>query len=996
MSETPNIVVDLINRFSRNLTDLKSPAYLEQHLRHEYLDPFFRALGWDMENRLGYSARFREVVHEDPFEVEGRSSAPDYCFRLGGRRIFFVEAKRPAVNIDREPAGAYQLRRYCWSLDMPLGILTNFEHLAVYDCRVKPKPSDRAAKARIRLYKFQDFLREWSEFAGVFSKDGVLRGEFDRFAEATTTKRGTEQVGSALLGDIESWRLSLARNVALRNQRLTQPQLNFAVQTLIDRIIFLRICEDRKLEPYRRLGDLLSKSGVYDRLGDVFRQADYKYNSGLFHFDREPDRTEAPDELTLTLEIDDQVLRDIIGGLYYPDSPYEFSVFPPDILGHVYEQFLGKVIKLTPTHQAKVEDKPEVRKAGGVFYTPSFVVDHIVEHTIGRLLENKTPKQAKRIKIVDPTCGSGSFLLGAYSYLLDWHRRWYEKQGPDRFKRQVYLEGDGEWRLTVAERKDVLLHSIFGVDVDPQAVEVTKLSLLLAVLEHESDETLQRQQALFHTDRVLPDLGKNIRWGNSLIGSDFCAQGDLFGEMERIAEVNPFDWQTEFPDVFRGRGPGFHAVIGNPPWGAEFDSGQLEYLRGTHKHVIERMIDSYIYFMDKAAQVASPNGFIGLILPGTILNQLDARKARKLYLDRGLTQVINLGQGIFGPKVLNTSAIIISGPFDAGNKVRLQDLSERSLSDKVVALTGKSRAISFDTWNRLVGQDPHLTFFVGNLTLPALLLKLRKKLPSLREVLVGDIQRGVTPDCAEAHVLEHKTAKALGLEKGLLRSSLSGSQIKRFSPWRADRVLIYTTRETDFSQYPHIRAFMSKFKASNTCPEVADKKHPWWALHRPRDPEIFASPKLIGLTTATTVELVYDERKSIYVTDAMYVFRPLAGVDPVSLMAVMQSAVFQALYSISNQGEGRVIPQVKAAKLHEIPVPRSLLTKENRRELNRIVQTLEALNGLLRRETAAPKVESCKRQIASATRRLDNMVAEMYGLTVAEMDLLAEYLRSRG
>ena len=330
MNETPQTVVDLITRFLRNLSDLKAPAYLEMHLRQEFLNPFFKALGWDMDNQQGHSERFKEVVHEDSIEVEGRSKAPDYCFRIGGKRIFFVEAKKPAVNIDRDPAAAYQLRRYCWSCDMPLGILTNFEHFAIYDCRAKPKLSDRATKARIALYKFPDFLTGWGQFSAVFSRDAVLKGEFDRYAESVTTKRGTEEVGDAFLQDIESWRVNLARSIALRNRKLTQPQINFSVQTLIDRVIFLRICEDRKLEPYRQLADLISKDGVYARLGDVFRKADYKYNSGLFHFEREHGRAEAPDELSLRLEVDDQVLRNIIDGLYYPESPYEFSVFPQE------------------------------------------------------------------------------------------------------------------------------------------------------------------------------------------------------------------------------------------------------------------------------------------------------------------------------------------------------------------------------------------------------------------------------------------------------------------------------------------------------------------------------------------------------------------------------------------------------------------------------------------------------------------------------------------
>jgi hypothetical protein len=996
MSEAPNVVVELIDRFRRNLSDLRLSSYLEAHLRQEFLNPLFKSLGWDINNELGRSERFKEVVHEDSIEVEGRSKAPDYGFRIGGNRIFFVEGKKPAVNIDRDPSGAYQLRRYCWSAEIPLGILTNFEHFAIYDCRLKPRLSDRAAKARIAYFSFLDLSKEWNFLEGVFSRDAVLRGDFDRFAESATTKRGTEEVGNSLLSDIETWRLGLARNIAIRNHKLTQPQLNFAVQSLIDRIIFLRICEDRKLEPYRQLAEAATRSNVYENLCDLFRRADYKYNSGLFHFEREKDRVEPPDELSLALAIDDHILKDIVSGLYYPDSPYEFSVFPPEILGQVYEQFLSKIIRLTLGHQAKVEDKPEVRKAGGVYYTPTFVVKHIVNHTIGPLLENKNPRQAKRIKIVDPTCGSGSFLLGAYSFLLDWHRQWYEQQEPARYKRQMYLSNNGEWRLTVAERRDILLHSIFGVDLDIQAVEVTKLSLLLAVLEHESDESLNKQQALFHADRVLPDLGRNIRSGNSIIGSDFAMQGDLFGELETIGEVNPFDWEAEFPDVFTGRDQGFHAVIGNPPWGAEFDEHQLEYLRTAHTRIIERMIDSYIYFLDKACQIASPRGFIGFIVPGTVLNQADARAVRRVYLDRGLVQVINLGRGIFGKSVLNTSAIVISGPFGAGEKIRLQDLSEQSLIDKMAALKStKSRALSFDTWKRLVEQDTHNTYFVGNLTLPALLLRLRKKFPSLRDVLAGEIQRGVTPDVAEAHVLDHKTAKRLGLERELLKPSVSGGQIKRFTPWKADRVLIYTTRDTELNKYPNVRSYMSQFRSSITCREVLEKKHPWWALHRPRNPEIFDAPKLVGLTTVTSVELIYDENKSLYVTDAMYVFKPAPDVDPIVLMAVMQSSTFGALYSISNQGEGRVIPQVKAAKLHDIPVPASIIDSSKKRELNSLVRQIAVLNGLAIRERVAGKVESYTRQAESLVRRLDAIVDQMYGLSSVDQARLAEYLAGR-
>jgi hypothetical protein len=167
----------------------------------------------------------------------------------------------------------------------------------------------------------------------------------------------------------------------LRNPQLSSRELNFAVQRTIDRLVFLRICEDRGIEPYGRLQALGNGVRTYPRLCELFRAADARYNSGLFHFKNEKGRSDTPDELSLTLDVDDKVLKPLLKRMYYPESPYEFSVLPADILGQVYERFLGKVIRLTAGHQAKIEEKPEVRKAGGVYYTPTYIVDYIVANT---------------------------------------------------------------------------------------------------------------------------------------------------------------------------------------------------------------------------------------------------------------------------------------------------------------------------------------------------------------------------------------------------------------------------------------------------------------------------------------------------------------------------------------------------------------------------------------------------------------------------------------
>jgi len=415
----------LVERFARNLDAYRRAEYKETQVRVEFIDPMFEALGWDVRNVRGYAEQYKDVIHEDAIKVGGATRAPDYCFRVGGARKFFLEAKKPSVSVKGDIGPAYQLRRYAWSAKLPLSILTDFEEFAVYDCRQRPKPSDKVSAGRIMYITFDQYPDHFDDIYGVFARESVLKGSFDRYVQDTGRKRGTSEVDAEFLKEIEGWRDALARNIALRNQGLSVHELNFAVQRTVDRIIFLRMCEDRGIEEYGRLLALTGGPHIYARMHDLYRQAEEKYNSGIFDFQA--------DTLSKSLTVDDKVLKPILAGLYYPQSPYEFSVLPPEVLGQVYEQFLGKVIRLTPAHRAKVEEKPEVKKAGGVYYTPTYIVDYIVKQTVGKLVEGKAPRQISKLRILDPACGSGSFLLGAYQYLLDYHRRWYEAHDPEKY-----------------------------------------------------------------------------------------------------------------------------------------------------------------------------------------------------------------------------------------------------------------------------------------------------------------------------------------------------------------------------------------------------------------------------------------------------------------------------------------------------------------------------------------------------------------------------------
>ena len=692
----PDAILKLCETFAGHRDHFRSGNYNEAQLRQEFLDPFFKCLGWDMDNAQGLAPQYRDVIHEDALKIGIHTKAPDYAFTIHGQRKFFLEAKKPSVNIKGDVAPAYQLRRYAWSAKLPLSVLSDFEEFAIYDTRVKPAPGDASAKARTFYCTFDQYPEKWDDIAAIFSRDAILKGSFDKYADSSGKKKGTAEVDAAFLAEIERWRDLLARNFALRNPALSARDLNFAVQKTIDRLVFLRICEDRGSEDDGRLRTGANGNQCYPRLLEVFQKADDRYNSGLFHFSREKDQAEEPDTITPALKLDDKAVKDIIGHLYYPDSPYEFSVLPADILGSVYERFLGKTIRLTDGHQAKIEEKPEVRKAGGVYYTPAYIVDYIVRNTLGRLLNGPdaanpqpiTLAAAAKLKVADIACGSGSFLIQAYQFLLDWHRDRYLAD-PEKWSKgklaTLYPGRGGEWRLTSAEKKRILLANIHGVDIDASAVEVTKLSLLLKVLEGETDQIKQRD-FLAERQRILPDLARNIRCGNSLIGPDFYdhAQPDMLDDDARF-RVNVFDWQSAFPEVFQQGG--FDCIVGNPPYVRiqamkEWAPQEVEHYRKIYKSAAKGNFDIYVCFIEKGSSLLNAEGTVGMILPSKFLTTDYGLTIRALLTDNHqLAGVVDFGHSmVFAEASTYTCLLFFQGSFTDSVTVKSADANSDSLN----------------------------------------------------------------------------------------------------------------------------------------------------------------------------------------------------------------------------------------------------------------------------------------------------------------------------
>ena len=309
----PPVVEKLCETFANNLDLYKDPKHglNETQLRVQFLDPFWEALGWDINNRSGHAPAYTDVIHEASIKIKGGTKAPDYAFSINGGPNpsawkFFLEAKKPAVNIHDNPEPARQVRRYGWSAKLPLCILSDFEELAIYDTRIRPSINDTPTVARREYLTFDKFPEKWDYLTETFSREAVLQGSFDKYAE-TRRERGTEEVDDAFLKEIEFWREILAGNIAKNNPQLTNVRdFNYAVQVTIDRLIFLRMAEDRGTEDHGRLKIATTGKGTYTRLLKLFQKADDRYNSGLFHFAEEKGRPSIRDEFTPSLKIDGQ------------------------------------------------------------------------------------------------------------------------------------------------------------------------------------------------------------------------------------------------------------------------------------------------------------------------------------------------------------------------------------------------------------------------------------------------------------------------------------------------------------------------------------------------------------------------------------------------------------------------------------------------------------------------------------------------------------------
>lgn len=562
----------LVEKYNRLSTEGKLDAFNEQRTKGEFIEPLFEYLNWDFSNEN------EEEVYPEDNVSKGRV---DYAFKPGGVTKFFLEAKALKGDLENTKF-AEQAITYGWHKGVTWAVLTNFEGLKVFNCEWKDKNLWQNVVFQFHCAQYaEEFEKLW-----LLSRDSFLANELDKYAEKIAKKVPRKKISEQLLEELTGWRRALSSDLSKKyREHYSEDDLDEIVQRILDRLLFIRNCEDRGFEE-RKLYYLQQEWKERGKnpgaaLIAMFRDYDQSYNSKLF----EPHDADK-------VEIEPETLGKVLEGLYYTQDhniQYDFSIIDADILGNLYEQYLGHLLKKT-AKRAKVEEKHAHRKEQGIYYTPTYIVEYIVENTIGELL--KEGADPKKIRILDPACGSGSFLIKAFDRL-------YAERTKNKKVKQATLDAE-DW---FSQKVDILKNNIFGVDLDPKAVEIAQLNLLLKAAEKK---------------HRLPTLKQNIKCGNSLID-------------DPAVSPRAFKWEEEFKEIM-GTG-GFDAVIGNPPYVRvdNLDKKEKEYWKKTFGSA-QGKYDLYYLFIENVFEQLKSGGKCGFIVPNKFCAASSAKKLRELII----------------------------------------------------------------------------------------------------------------------------------------------------------------------------------------------------------------------------------------------------------------------------------------------------------------------------------------------------------------------------
>jgi hypothetical protein len=690
-------IKQLIDKYTADRDYYLTSKYNETLLRSDFLDPFFELIGWDIKNNAGKPTNEREVILEEALKANAseHSKKPDYTFRLFSERKFFLEAKKPCVSIETNNDTAKQVRRYGFTAKLKISVLSNFEYLIIYDTSVKIEKDDTFQKALVKKYNYTEYESKFEEIKQLLGKASVYSGAFETEWKEIEAKINQYSIDNLFLNQINEWRKSLGSEIHKYGPKIAEQQLNDVVQSYLNRVLFLRVCEDRNLEDYQTLLKF-ANTNDFKALIQKFGQADKRYNSGLF------------DQLLKDKIVENisSVFWIIIKQLYYPESPYSFSVFSSDILGRIYEIFLSEKLTVQDGAIALVKKPENIDR--DIITTPTFIISDILRNTVLKKCEGKSDKEILKLKFADISCGSGAFLLELFQLLNDILIDFYLKND----KSKLIQTNINTYKLPFEIKRELLLNCIYGVDKDYNAVEAAKFGLLLKLLEDEDVNSTNK------TKPVLPDLSQNIFFGNSLLNPK-----QVTDKKDQVI-INPFDFSKLRFDV----------IVGNPPYMKSEDMKNITPLElplyKTTYNSAYKQFDKYFLFLEQGINLLADDGILGYIVPSKFTKVGAGKKLRELLADKEyLHSIVSFGANqVFADKTTYTCLLILNKkPQKTFQYAEVKSLKSWKVREPEAAKYASKNTNELDSevwvlvspeltmaYNKIVSQSTKLADLVGN------------------------------------------------------------------------------------------------------------------------------------------------------------------------------------------------------------------------------------------------------------------------------------------
>ena len=935
----------------------------EANVRKDFIDPLFEALGWNVRDAREYDAEKY---------VRGTGFA-DVAIKLNGRPVIFIEAKRfggvpskseRSVQTTLQGFKIYadwteeerQVLNYAgMTVEAKWAILTNFEKFRLFNART--------GDTVLNIEKPDDYIERMDDLI-LLTKRNVRNRNIDKLE----TRVERPDVDLAFLSLLNDWRLKLATNIQRNCPDLGFDDVKKYVQRILDRLIIIRYAEDKWVlddpDQLKATYEFWLKTRTYTKLTEILKGLfigfDQIYDSKIFEKD---DRLD---------QILDKIDCDVLGGIIKQLYNQSFRKFTSDILGNTYESYLGHELYFKENGQLGLRQNPQLRKFGGIYYTPPYVVEFVIKNTLGIRLkeiweetetlfnEGKYDEAAKKfeevskIKLVDPACGSGSFLIKAFNLIKEHYEMYNRKveEANELITRKVtalrregknkeawILEGERPYKLENYER-EILKENIYGVDLDPQASEIASVNLML--------------QALKKGEKLPLILEETNKIGNSLISG---TKDELMEFFEEIEEKRPFIWKEEFSDVFEKGG--FDILVMNPPWGAAITEKEKLHFRNKYADVTVGVIDTYKLFVKQSLDFLGKGGLLGFIVPNTLLTQMKYRDLRRLLLrESRIRRIVDLGEKVFGTEAVNPCCVVVieKDKDNSDNELLGLDLRliEGNKKKAEIIQSLETRWVSIP--QKYYEETPFNNFYLDYGTSEWKLKEKLKKINPKLDELVTDMMQGIKTGCNRVFLLKKKLGR-------LSVPIVKGRDISRYSLNFANRFLLYIT-DVDLEEHPEIKRYMEKQYQSSLKPEADNRlkklrtRRPvrkgiveWYQISEPRRPELFETEKIIMRQTADSIIATIDD-KEFYNTNDVY---NVALADDVEfnikyVLALLNSKLLNWYYQHLVREAGRTFAEVKRGNLGLLPIRKIDFSRpEEKEHYDEIIELVDRILSLNKR-----------------------------------------------